>query len=55
MKILFHYSLAVGLGLHFFITYLLVYIIAVERADTMFLRLVIEIELLMSISIFRGP
>ena len=55
MKILFHYSLAVGLGLHFFITYLLVYIIAVERANTMFLRLVIEIELLVSISIFRGP
>ena len=55
MKVLFHHSLAVELGLHFFATCSLVYIITVERADTTFLRLVIEIELLVSISIFRGP
>jgi len=32
-----------------------VYIIAVKRADIVFLRLVMEIGLLVSISIFRGP
>ena len=31
------------------------HIIAVVRADTVFSRLVIKIELLVSISIFRGP
>ena len=30
------------------------HIVAIERADTAFLRLVIEIGLLMSISTFRG-
>ena len=55
MRILFHHSLAVGLGLHFFITYLLVYTIAIEKADTMFSRLVIEIKLLVAISIFKSP
>jgi len=47
--------LAVGLGLHFFTTCSSVYIIAVKRADTVFLRSVMEIGLLVSISIFRGP
>ena len=37
------HSLAVKLGLHFFATCLLVYIIAVERADTVFSRLVMKI------------
>jgi len=52
VRVLFHYGLVVGLELYFFATYLLVYIIVIERADTVFLRLVIEIGLLMSI--FRG-
>ena len=55
MKVLFHHGLAVGLGLHFFSTCSLVHIIAVKRADIVFLRLVIEIGLLVSISTFRGP
>ena len=55
MRVLFHHGLAVGLGLHFFATCSLVHIIAVEGADTAFSRLVIEIGLLVSISIFRGP
>jgi len=55
MRVLFHYGLAVGLGLHFFATCSSVYIIAVKRADTVFLRSVMEIGLLVSISIFRGP
>ena len=55
MRVLFYHSLAIGLGLHFFVTYSLVHIIVVERADTVFLRLVIEIGLLVFISIFRGP
>ena len=55
MRILFHHGLAVRLGLHFFATCLLVHIITVERTDTAFLRLVMEIGLLVSISTFRGP
>ena len=55
MRVLFHHDLAVRLGLHFFATCLLVHIITVERADTAFLRLVIEIGLLVSISTFRSP
>ena len=55
MRVLFHHGLAVELGLHFFATCLLVYIITVERADIVFSRLVIEIKLLVSISTFRGP
>ena len=54
MRVLFHHSLAVGLGLHFFATCLLVHIIAVERADTVFLRSVVKIGLLVSNSIFRS-
>ena len=54
MRILFHHSLAIGLRLHFFITYLLVHIIAVKRADTIFLRSMVEIELLVFISIFKS-
>jgi len=55
VRVLFYHSLAIGLGLYFFATYSLVHIIVVERADTVFLRLVIEIGLLVFISIFRGP
>ena len=55
MRVLFHHGLAVGLGLHFFATCSLVYIITVVRADTAFSRLVMEIGLLVSISTFRGP
>jgi len=55
VRVLFYHDLAVGLGLHFFATCSLVHIIAVERANTMFLRLVIEIGLLVFISTFRGP
>jgi len=55
VRVLFHHGLADGLGLHFFATYSLVHIIAVERADTAFSRLVIEIGLLVSISTFKGP
>ena len=51
MRVLFHYGLTVGLGLHFFTTYSLVYIIVIERTNTVFLRLVIEIKLLVFISI----
>ena len=54
MRILFYYSLAVELELHFFTTCLLVYIVVVKRANTAFLRLVMEIGLLVSISTFRG-
>ena len=54
MRVLFHYGLTVGLGLHFFTTYSLVYIIVIERTNTVFLRLVIEIKLLVSISIFKS-
>jgi len=39
--------------LYFFTTCSLVYIIAVEGADTAFSRSVVEIGLLVSISIFR--
>ena len=51
MRVLFHYGLTVGLGLHFFTTYSLVYIIVIERTNIVFLRLVIEIKLLVFISI----
>jgi len=54
VSILFHHSLAVRLVLHFFTTCLLVHIIAVKRTNTVFLRLVMKIELLMSISTFKG-
>jgi len=47
--------LAVRLELHFFATCSLIYIIAVERADTAFLRSVVEIGLLVFISTFKGP
>jgi len=47
--------MTVRLELHFFVTCSLVYIIVVKRANTVFSRLVVEIELLVSISTFRGP
>ena len=55
MRVIFHHSLAVGLGLYFFATCLLVHIIAIERADTVFSKSVVEIGLLVSINTFRGP
>ena len=55
VRVLFYHSLAVGLGLHFFVTCSLVYIIAVKRADTVFLRSVVKIGLFVSISTFRSP
>ena len=54
VRVLFHYGLAIRLGLYFFATCLLVYIIVVVWANTTFLRLVMEIGLLVFISIFKG-
>ena len=54
MRVLFYYGLTVRLESHFFATYSLVYIIVIERTNTAFLRLVIKIELLVSISIFKS-
>jgi len=53
-SILFYHGLAVGLELHFFSTCLSVHIIAVVRAGIVFLRLVVEVGLLVFISTFRS-
>ena len=53
MRVLFYHSLAIRLRLHFFATCLLVHIIAIVRAGIVFLRSVVEVGLLVSISIFR--
>ena len=54
VKILFHYSLAIQLELHFFAACLLVSVIIIMRVDAVFLRLVVKIALLVSISIFMS-
>ena len=52
MRVLFHYGLAIRLGLHFFATYSLMHIIAIVRANAAFLRLVVETRVFFILYLF---